>query len=85
MALEKNQKEEQKNQGKTQIGAFAHFIIILIIALVTVTIMLALYRPDILEGIWLWIIGLIGPIIAIIRRTIGSVFSYVKKLGDNKE
>ena len=77
----KNKKED--NSGKHQIGWFKHFIILLIVAVVTITIMLALYRPDLLEDVWLWIIGLIGPIIALIRRTISSVFSYIRKFDKN--
>jgi hypothetical protein len=77
----KNKKED--NSGKRQIGSFKHFIILLIVASVTITIMLALYRPDVLEDVWLWIIGLIGPIIALIRRAISSVHSYIRKFDKN--
>lgn len=31
-------------------------------------IMLAIYRPDVLEDVWLWIVGLIGPILGIIKK-----------------
>lgn len=74
---------KKDNSDKNQIGFFNHFVILLIVALITITIMLALYRPDLLENIWLWIIGLIGPIIAIIRRMISSVYTYLKKLEKN--
>ncbi len=57
-----------------------HFIIILIVAIITMAIMFALYRPDLLEDVWLWIVGLIGPIIAFIQRIIGSIQSYIKQL-----
>ena len=43
-------------------------------------IMLALYRPDLLEDIWLWIIGLIGPIIGFIREGIKSISKFFKEL-----
>ena len=60
-----------------------HFIIILIVAIITMAIMFALYRPDLLEDVWLWIVGLIGPIIAFIQRIIGSIQSYIKQLEKN--
>lgn len=56
-----------------------HFIIVLTVAIITLAIMFALYRPDLLEDIWLWIIGLIGPIIAFIQRIIGSIRAYIKQ------
>lgn len=81
----RNQKENEGKPDKKGISPVAHFLIILIVALVTVTIVLALYRPDILEDIWLWIIGLIGPIIAFVRRSVNSIVSYVKKLEKKAE
>ena len=83
MKHKKNHKKKKDNSGKNQIGVFKHFVILVIVALITITIMLALYRPDLLENIWLWIIGLIGPIIAFIKRAISSVYSYLKKLEKN--
>lgn len=76
----RNQQQNENEAGKNRIGPVAHFLILLIVALVTVTIVLALYRPDVLEDIWLWIIGLIGPIIAVIKRSYNSIVSYIKKL-----
>ena len=58
-----------------------HFIIVLFVALITLSIMFALYRPDILEGVWLWIIGLIGPIIGILKEA----FKYLSKLFEKIE
>jgi hypothetical protein len=43
-------------------------------------IMLAIYRPDLLEDIWLWVIGLIGPIIGFIQEGIKSIHKFIKKL-----
>jgi hypothetical protein len=40
-----------------------HFLILLITAFVTLTIVFILYRPDIVEQVWLWVIGLAGPAI----------------------
>lgn len=62
-----------------------HFIILLTVALITLAIMFALYYPDLLEDIWLWIIGLIGPIIAIFQRIINSISSFIKKLEKEKQ
>jgi len=57
-----------------------HLVILLTVAIITLAIMFALYRPDLLEDIWLWIVGLIGPIIAFIQRIVGSIQSYIKQL-----
>ena len=85
MKHKQNHNKKEEDSGKSQISPLKHFIILLIVAFITVTVMLALYRPDVLEDIWLWIIGLIGPIIAFIRRTISSVYSYIKKLEKNNK
>jgi hypothetical protein len=50
-----------------------HFLIVLIVAVVTLTIVFIIYRPDLLEQIWLWIIGLIGPIIGFAKKGFASL------------
>jgi len=57
-----------------------HFIIVLIVAMITLAIMFAIYRPDLLEDIWLWVIGLIGPIIGFTQELIKSINKFFKKL-----
>lgn len=47
-----------------------HFIILLGVAAITLAVMFALYRPDILEDIWLWAVGLAGPIIGTLQHII---------------
>jgi len=56
-----------------------HFIIVLLAGIVTFTLILIIYRPDVLEAIWLWIIGLIGPIIGSFQLLIEKVQDYLKK------
>jgi hypothetical protein len=58
-----------------------HFVILLIVAVITITIVLLVYRPDLLEDVWLWIIGLIGPIIGLVRTGIQSLSKFIKSLG----
>jgi hypothetical protein len=58
-----------------------HFIILLIVAIITITIVLLIYRPDLLQDIWLWIIGLIGPIVGFARAGIKSLGKFIKSLG----
>ena len=60
-----------------------HFIIVLVVAMITLAIMFAVYRPDLLEDIWLWIVGLIGPIIGIIQELIKSINKFFKKLDES--
>lgn len=62
-----------------------HFVIVFIVALLTLSIMFAIYRPDLLEDIWLWVIGLIGPIIGVIQALIKSVHKFFKQLDSNTE
>ena len=63
----------------------AHFLILLIVSFVAVTVVLAIYRPDVLEDIWLWVIGLISTIIAIVKRSFNSIVSYIRKLDKNMQ
>ena len=57
-----------------------HFIIVFTVAMITLAIMFAIYRPDLLEDIWLWIIGLIGPIIGFTQELIKSIHKFIKRL-----
>ena len=61
-----------------------HFIIVLTVALITLSIMFAIYQPNILEDVWLWIIGLIGPIIGFLREIIKSLNKFFKELDLNE-
>lgn len=56
-----------------------HFIIVLVAGLITLTVMFVLYRPDLVEDIWLWIIGLIGPIIVFTRELMKSLTKFLTK------
>jgi len=55
-------------------------IILIIVAIITLTAVFAIYRPDILEDTWLWIIGLIGPIIALLKETIRLISGFMNSL-----
>ena len=44
------------------------FTILLFVALVTFFIVLWLKRPDVVSNIWLWLVGLAGPIIILYKR-----------------
>lgn len=46
-----------------------HFLILLVVALLTIGIILWIKRPDILGDIWLWLVGLAG--------TIGGIFKSI--------
>jgi hypothetical protein len=56
-----------------------NLIVLIIVALVTITILLFLFNPEILTDIWLWIVGLIGPIIALFRGAIEGLSNAFKK------
>ena len=57
-----------------------HLIIVLLAALVTLAIVFAIYRPDLLEDAWLWLVGLMGPIIGGIQELIKGIKKYAKQL-----
>lgn len=51
------------------------FLLLVVVALVTFAVIFVIQRPDILNEIWLWLIGLAGAIIEFFRR----IFSFLKK------
>lgn len=56
-----------------------HIAALIIIAVVTLAVILVLQNPDLLSDIWLWIIGLIGPIIGFVREGIRTLKSSVNE------
>jgi len=60
-----------------------HTLILVLVAIVTITIILLIYRPDLLEGVWLWLVGLIGPIIGFLKAITKSVSKFFKSLDQN--
>lgn len=60
-----------------------HFIILLVVALLTLAIVLSIYRPELIEDTWLWIVGLIGPIIGFGKEGIKSVSKFIKSLDND--
>ncbi len=57
------------------------FIGLVIVALITFAAVLYVKRPDLLNDIWLWVIGLIAPIIGLFKR----LYCEVKKRFNKKE
>ncbi|MEI7662695.1 MAG: hypothetical protein WCK34_10870 [Bacteroidota bacterium] len=43
------------------------------IAIVAFAVILWVKRPDIVGNLWLWLVGLAGPIIAFVRRIIHEI------------
>jgi len=58
---------------------FSHILILIVVALIALSVTFALYRPDILEDVWLWIVGLIGPVIALLRGGIQWITKILRK------
>ena len=58
-------------------------LILIFVALLTITVMFIIYRPDLLEEIWLWLVGLIGPIFAVIKSGTKSIVKFIKSF-ENK-
>ena len=56
-----------------------HFLILLLVAIITLTAVFLIYRPDLIEGIWLWAIGLIGPLIGYGKAGISAVRKFLNR------
>ena len=61
-----------------------HIAALIIIAVVSLAVILVLQNPNLLSDIWLWIIGLIGPIIGFVREGIRTLKGGVNE-EDKKE
>ncbi|WPP53524.1 DUF5675 family protein [Catalinimonas niigatensis] len=61
----------------------ARLAALLFIALLTIAILLFLTNPELLEEVWLWIIGFIGYIIALLQKGFQSISSLFR--GDEKK
>jgi hypothetical protein len=61
-----------------------HFIVVVLVAVITLTVVFAIYRPDLLEKAWLWVVGLMGPIIALARGIISRVNDYFKSFNNSE-
>ncbi|WP_370086230.1 hypothetical protein [Ekhidna sp.] len=57
-----------------------HALILILVALITISIILVIYRPDLLEDIWLWLVGLIGPIIGFTKAIVKSISNFFKSM-----
>lgn len=65
--------------GKSAISRRNYFIILIIIAIGTFGIVYFIRNEDLLEDLWLWFIGLVGPVIAIINRILNYFSSLTAK------
>lgn len=60
-------------------------VVLLLVAFVTLGILLFITNPELLEQIWLWIIGFIGYIAAGLRKGFRSLSSWLKGSDDDEE
>ena len=56
-----------------------NILILLLVALLAIAVLLFLFNPELLEKIWLWIVGLIGVIVSAIQRFIEWIKSLFNK------
>lgn len=56
-----------------------HIVYILVITLLLIGVLFLITNPELLEGIWLWIIGLIGGIVGLFRNIFDQLGQLVKK------
>lgn len=59
-------------------------VLLILVALFTITILLFIYNPGVLDKVWLWIVGLIGPIIAVIRNGANAVVNAFSSKGQDR-
>ncbi len=57
-----------------------HALILILVALITTSIVLVIYRPDLLEDVWLWLVGLIGPIVGFVKAITKSISNFFKSM-----
>ncbi|WP_424961227.1 hypothetical protein [Ekhidna sp.] len=57
-----------------------HALILILVALITISVVLVIYRPDLLEDVWLWLVGLIGPIVGFVKAIAKSISNFFKSL-----
>jgi hypothetical protein len=50
-----------------------HAIILILTFLITLTVVFIIYRPDIVEDVWLWVIGTAGAVIGWAREGIKAI------------
>lgn len=50
-------------------------VVYLVVIIITVTVLLFLYNPELLEKVWLWIVGLLGSIVALLQQS----WEWIKK------
>ncbi|MFW5761690.1 MAG: DUF5675 family protein [Cyclobacteriaceae bacterium] len=50
-----------------------HIAALIIIAVITLGVILVVQNPDLLSDIWLWIVGLTGPIIGFVREGLRTI------------
>src|SRR5690606_35864436 len=48
-------------------------------ALIAVSLLLLVLRPDLLEKVWLWIVGLAGPIIGFVQQSVNALIASPSK------
>ena len=62
-----------------------NFVIVVLVALAAIALLLFVYNPELLEKVWLWIVGLIGVIISAIKNSIDWLVNLGKdKKGDRQ-
>lgn len=61
-----------------------HFLVVVLVALVTIAIVLAIYRPDLLEDLWLWVVGLAAPAIAFAKGAVKKASTFFQSFSNTK-
>lgn len=62
-----------------------NLIFLIVVAVLALTVLLFIYNPGILDKIWLWVVGLIGTIVALIRNGIEGLKSLLRDEEDKKQ
>ncbi len=60
------------------------YAFLIIVAIVTIVVLFFLFNPQVLADIWLWFVGLIGPIVALFKSGLDSITNREKKSDASK-
>lgn len=60
-------------------------LFLLLVALVTLGVLLFIFNPEIIEKVWLWLVGLAGVIVTLIKNGIDWAKGLFNKTGDKEE
>lgn len=56
--------------------------VLILVAILTLFALIFIFNPTLLKDVWLWLVGLVGPIIALLKKGSNSIESFLKRNGE---